>query len=175
MNGYQSDEESVYPFSPSCLKGGAKKKKAKTLKQRQAAKARRDARLLIKMAEKLPQETKTSGFHYNEDSSREIIEESRELGNQSDNLTFQPNPILKSHAMSYQYSTAAQTGKKPKVYVRGVELDYDNTKSPFIKATYLNNNKIMTGILNQAVQQGPSSTKKTPRSKGTVKKAGTKQ
>ena len=54
--------------------GGAKPRKARTVKQRTAAKARRDAKQIIKLADTLPHEVRKSGFHYDEESSREVLE-----------------------------------------------------------------------------------------------------
>lgn len=142
--------------------GGAKPRKAKTMKQRQAAKGRRDARQMIKLADTLPHEVRKSGFHYDEESSREVLEESRELGNQTDDESepsenMSPNPVIKKQSIAYRVVANKRPGGKPKVQIRGLELDYDNTKSPFVNATYLeqNNNskRIVEGILNAAARQ----------------------
>ena len=133
--------------------GGAKPRKAKTMKQRQAAKARRDARQMIKLADTVPHEVRKSGFHYDEESSREVLEESRELGNQSDDESG-PNPVIKQHSLAYKVVSSKRSGAKPKVQIRGLELDYDNTQSPFVSAAYLNNGKIVEGVLNTAMRLG---------------------
>ena len=133
--------------------GGAKPRKAKTMKQRQAAKGRRDALQMIKLADTLPHEVRKSGFHYDEESSREVLEESRELGNQSDDES-EPNPVIKQHSLAYRVVSSKRSGAKPKVQIRGLELDYDNTQSPFVSAAYLNNGKIVEGVLNTAMRLG---------------------
>ena len=133
--------------------GGAKPRKARTVKQRTASKARRDAKQIIKLADTLPHEVRKSGFHYDEESSREVLEESRELGNQSDDESG-PNPVIKQHSLAYRVVSSKRSGAKPKVQIRGLELDYDNTQSPFVSAAYLNNGKIVEGVLNTAMRLG---------------------
>lgn len=153
MNGYTSEIENV----PHPQTGGARKQKRvarKTIKQRLAAKARRDARKMIKLTDTLPQEVSDAGFHYNEDSSREVLEESRELGNQSDDEM--PNPIIKQHSLEYRVVANKRPGGKPVVQIKGLSLDYDNTQSPFVNAAYLDNGKIATGVLNLAAKQASS-------------------
>jgi hypothetical protein len=146
MNGYTSEKEDV----PQQTGGARKQNKVarKTVKQRLAAKARRDARKMIKLTDTLPQEVSDTGFHYNEDSSREILEESRELGNQSDDEM--PNPVIKQHSLEYRVVANKRPGGKPVVQVKGLRLDYDNTQSPFVSAAYLDNGQIATGVLNTA-------------------------
>jgi hypothetical protein len=166
MSGYMSETEET--ISVKQLGGAAARthKKAKTVKQRIAAKARRDAQTILMMTDTLPNEVKSSGFHYDEESSREVLEESRELGNQSDDESEQV-PIVKAHTISYKAVSSKRPGRKPKLQVRGLELTYDNTQSPFISATYLDNGKVVEGVLNKAVRQGnhvySKSEKKKPR------------
>ena len=139
--------------------GGAKPRKARTVKQRTAAKARRDARQMIKFADTLPHEVRKSGFHYDEESSREVLEESRELGNQTDDESEAttnsgaPNPVIKQQSIAYRVLANKRPGGKPKIQIRGLELDYDNTQSPFVNATYLENGRIVEGILDAATRQ----------------------
>ena len=149
MNGYTSEKEDMRPQT-----GGARKQNKvarKTVKQRLAAKVRRDARKMIKLTDTLPQEVSDAGFHYNENSSREVLEESRELGNQSDDEM--PNPIIKQHSLEYRVVANKRPGGKPVVQVKGLSLDYDNTQSPFVSAAYLDNGQIATGVLNLAAKQ----------------------
>ena len=133
--------------------GGAKPRKARTVKQRTAAKARRDAKQIIKLADTLPHEVRKSGFHYDEESSREVLEESRELGNQTDDESEAPNPVIKQQSIAYRVVANTKQGKKPKIQIRGLALDYDNTQSPFVNAAYLNNGRIVEGILDAATRQ----------------------
>ena len=135
--------------------GGAKPRKARTVKQRTAAKARRDARQMIKLADILPHEVRKSGFHYDEESSREVLEESRELGNQTDDEgeSGTQNPVIKQQRIAYRVIANTKQGKKPKIQIRGLALDYDNTQSPFVNAAYLENGRIVEGILDAATRQ----------------------
>lgn len=148
LAGYQSETEDMLNQT-----GGAarKQKKSKTVKQRLAAKARRDARKMIHLTDTLPQEVKESGFHYDKESSREVLEESRELGNQSDDEM--PNPVIKQHSIQYRVISNKRPGGKPVVQIKGLSLDYDNTQSPFVQATYLENGQIAKGILNAVSSQ----------------------
>jgi len=185
MQGYMSDTE-AYPAQNHQQTGGARKhlRHGKTIKQRQAAKGRRDARLMINLADTVPHEVRESGFHYDEESSREVLEESRELGNQSDD-EFEPdtNPVVKQQTIAYRVVTNKRPGSKPKVQIRGLALNYDNTQSPFVNATYLENTNngpghIVTGILDAVTrksaqqQQQPKSGngKKLRKRKHTAKK-----
>lgn len=152
MSGYMSETEDIK--IPNQLGGaGRKQSMAKTVKQRLGAKARRDARAAIHMSDTLPHEVKSSGFHYDEESSREVLEESQELGNQTDNES-DTEPIIRQHNVAYKVVSSHRPGSKPKLQVRGLVLDYDNTQSPFVSATYLNNGKVVEGVLNTAVRQG---------------------
>ena len=153
MSGYISETDETSEYMQS---GGAavrKQRKSRTVKQRIAAKARRDARTLIQMTDTIPREVRASGFHYDDESGREVLEESRELGNQSDDESG-PNPVIKQHSLAYRVVSSKRSGAKPKVQIRGLELDYDNTQSPFVSAAYLNNGKIMEGVLNTAMRLG---------------------
>lgn len=153
MNGYTSEKEDM----PHPQTGGARKQNKvarKTIKQRLASKARRDARKMMKLTDTLPQEVSESGFHYDKASSREVLEESRELGNQSDDEM--PNPIIKQHSLEYRVVANKRPGGKPVVQVKGISLDYDNTQSPFVNATYLDNGQIATGVLNAAASHASS-------------------
>lgn len=155
LAGYQSENEDM----PNQTGGAARKqKKSKTVKQRLVAQARRDAQKMIHLTDTLPKEVKESGFHYDNESSREVLEESRELGNQSDDelgpsQELQPNPIIKQHSIQYRVVSNKRPGGKPVVQIKGLALDYDNTKSPFIQTTYLENGRVAAGILNAATKQ----------------------
>ena len=153
LAGYQSENEDMMNQT-----GGAarKQKKSKTVKQRLAAKARRDARKMIHLTDTLPQEVKESGFHYDKESSREVLEESRELGNQSDDEM--SNPVIKQHSIQYRVVSNKRPGGKPVVQIKGLSLDYDNTQSPFVQATYLENGNIAAGVLNAAAKQATNIT-----------------
>lgn len=170
MNGYTSEIEDMARGAANLQTAGARKQNRvarKTLKQRQAAKARLAARQMIKMTDTLPLEVKSSGFHYDEESSREVIEESRELGNQSDDemenpeIPYQPqtlqhqqpNPVVKQHSLEYRVVANKRPGGKPVIQVKGLALNYDNTQSPFVSATYLDNGTVAEGVLNAASRQ----------------------
>jgi hypothetical protein len=155
MSGYISETEDTLAHLQT---GGAAVRKQnrivrKTLKQRMAAKARHDARKLIQMTDTIPREVRMSGFHYDDESGREVLEESRELGNQSDNESGS-NRVIKQHSLAYRVVSSKRSGTKPKVQIRGLAVDYDNTQSPFVSAAYLNNGKIVEGVLNTAVRLG---------------------
>ena len=68
-----------------------------------------------------------------------------------------PNPVIKKQSIAYRVVANKRPGGKPKVQIRGLELDYDNTQSPFVNATYLeqndNSKRIVEGILNAAARQ----------------------
>ena len=176
MNGYTSEIEDMHRGGANIQIAGAMKQNRvalKTLKQRQAAKARRAARQMIKMTDTLPQEVQSSGFHYDKESSQEVIEESRELGNQSDDemenheITYRPqplqhqglphlqhtNPVVKQHSLKYRVVANKRPGGKPVIQVKGLALNYDNTQSPFVSATYLDNGTVAEGVLNAASRQ----------------------
>ena len=157
MNGYMSEQEDIEHTQQT---GGAarKQKKARTVKQRTAAKARRDALQMIKLVDTLPHEVKNSGFHYDEESSREVLEESRELGNQTDDEGEYgaQNPVIKQQSIAYRVVANKRKGGKPKIQIRGLALDYDNTQSPFVNAAYLENGRIVEGILDAATRQAAS-------------------
>ncbi len=165
MNGYMSEQEDIDHTQQT---GGAarKQKKARTVKQRLAAKARRDARKVIKLSDTIPHEVKESGFHYDEESSREVLEESRELGNQTDD-ELEPgdasNPVIKQKSIAYRVVANKRKGGKPKIQIRGLALDYDNTQSPFVNAAYLENGRIVEGILDAATRQAASMQSIKPR------------
>jgi len=179
MDGYNSDME-----IPLGQTGGKKQiLRAKTMKQRLANKARHDARRLIQMTDTLPKEVRASGFHYDSESNQEVLEESRELGNQTDDESEYPlanmkqlAPIIKQHSLEYRVVANKRPGGKPVVQIKGLALDYDNTQSPFVKATYLENGRVATGVVNAANQQFPTTRKKLIRKRKakTAKKANKK-
>jgi len=158
MDGYSSEKEDMLLQT-----GGARNRNKvarKTVKQRLAAKARRDAKKMIHLTDTLPHEVSASGFHYDKNSNREVLEESRELGNQSDDEM--PNPVIKQHSLEYRVVANKRPGGKPIVQIKGLSLDYDNTQSPFVNATYLDNGQIATGILNTAAANQVSSIALSP-------------
>lgn len=161
MNGYMSEQEDI-EYNQQTGGTARKQKKVRTVKQRTAAKARRDALQMIKLVDTLPHEVKNSGFHYDEESSREVLEESRELGNQTDDEsevttnTGSPNSVIKQQSIAYRVVANKRKGGKPKIQIRGLALDYDNTQSPFVNATYLENGRIVEGILDAATRQSAS-------------------